>query len=231
MNTNKPIGALTFITLLATGVIPSMAANPQSWQFFEDKLDNGLRILTMEDHRTPLVNVQVWYHVGSKDEDPKRQGFAHMFEHMMFRGTDRIGPQDHFKFLQRYGARVNGYTSFDQTVYWETLPSSQLDRALWLEAERLAHLKINEDYFAAEREVVKEERRMRYLNKPYGKLYATLFSSAYKTHPYRWTPIGNMPMLDASTAEELRAFFNKYYIPNNATLVVVGDVTHDQVLA
>ncbi len=207
-----------------------MAATPQRWQFREDRLENGLRVLTMEDHRTPLASVQVWYHVGSKDEDPERQGFAHMFEHMMFRGTDRIGPQDHFKYLQRYGARVNGYTSFDMTVYWETLPAAQLDRALWLEAERLGHLKINEDYFAAEREVVKEERRMRYLNKPYGKLYETLFASAYKVHPYRWTPIGNMPHLDAATAEELRAFFEKYYVPNNATVVVVGDVRHEHVV-
>ncbi len=217
-------------TLVITGVSLSMAATPQRWQFKEDKLDNGMRIFTMEDRRTPLVSIQVWYHVGSKDENPERQGFAHMFEHMMFRGTDRIGPQDHFKYLNRYGARVNGYTSFDMTVYWETLPSSQFDRAMWLEAERLGRLKINEDYFAAEREVVKEERRMRYLNRPYGKLYETLFSSAFKVHPYRWTPIGNMPHLDASTAEELQAFFNKYYVPNNATLVVVGDVSHEQVM-
>jgi hypothetical protein len=155
-----------------------MASAPGRWAYQESRLDNGLRILTLEDHRSPLVSVQVWFHVGSKDEDPKRQGFAHMFEHMMFRGTDRIGPQDHFRYLNRYGARVNGYTSFDETVYWEVLPASQLDLALWLEAERLAHLKINEEYFAAERNVVKEERRMRYLNRPYGKLYETLCGAA-----------------------------------------------------
>ncbi len=214
-----------------TGATLAMASAPAQWQFTDDRLDNGMRVLVMEDHRTPLVNVQVWYHVGSKDEDPNRQGFAHMFEHMMFRGTDRIGPQDHFKYLQRYGGKVNGYTSFDMTVYWETVPASQLDRALWLEAERLGRLKINEDYFAAEREVVKEERRMRTLNRPYGKLYESLFAAAFKEHPYRWTPIGNMPHLDASTAEELQAFFNRYYVPNNATLVVVGDVKREHVLA
>ncbi|HRU95161.1 MAG TPA: insulinase family protein, partial [Anaerolineae bacterium] len=190
-----------------------------------------MRVLTLEDHRSPLVCVQVWFHVGSKDEDPQRQGFAHMFEHMMFRGTDRIGPQDHFRYLNRFGARVNGYTSFDETVYWEVLPASQLDLALWLEAERMGRLKINEEYFAAERNVVKEERRMRYLNRPYGRLYETLFDAAFKVHPYRWTPIGNIPHLNAATAEELQAFFEKFYVPNNATLVVVGDVQHDDVMA
>src|SRR5687767_2610859 len=161
---NVKLSAFAHVTLFTIGASLAMAGTVERWQFQEERLDNGLRVITLEDHRTPLVNVQVWYHVGSKDENPERQGFAHMFEHMMFRGTDRIGPQDHFKYLQRYGARVNGYTNFDTTVYWETLPAEQLDRALWLEAERLAHLKINEEYFAAEREVVKEERRSRYLN-------------------------------------------------------------------
>lgn len=207
------------------------AANVEPWPFKDDTLANGMRVLTLEDHRTPLVSVQIWFHVGSKNENPERQGFAHMFEHMMFRGTERIGPQDFFKYLQRYGAEVNGYTSFDMTVYWETVPASQLDLALWLESERMGHLKINEEYFAAEREVVKEERRMRYLNRPYGKLYETLYGTVYTQHPYRWTPIGNLAHLNASTAEELRAFFQTYYVPNNATLVVVGDVKHDDVLA
>lgn len=213
------------------GAAVAGAAEPQPWKFHDDMLENGLRVITLEDHRTPLVSLQVWYHVGSKDEDPQRQGFAHMFEHMMFRGTDRIGPQDHFKYLQRVGAEVNGYTSFDMTVYYETVPASQLDLAMWLEAERLGRLKINEEYFAAEREVVKEERRMRYLNRPYGKLYETLFRAAFTQHPYRWTPIGNLAHLNAATAEELRAFFQTFYVPNNATLVIVGDVQHEEVLA
>ncbi|GMU20247.1 MAG: hypothetical protein AMXMBFR13_03450 [Phycisphaerae bacterium] len=220
------IAAHVVITASAAG-----AATPERWNFSDDRLANGLRVLVLEDHRTPLASIQVWYHVGSKDEDPQRQGFAHMFEHMMFRGTDRIGPQDYFKYLQRYGANVNGYTSFDMTVYFQTLPATQLDLALWLEAERMARLKINEEYFAAEREVVKEERRMRYLNRPYGKLYETLFATAFTQHPYRWTPIGNLAHLNAATAEELRGFFQTFYVPNNATLVVVGDVTREQVLA
>jgi len=213
------------------GATVAAAAAPARWPFTDDVLTNGMRVITLEDHRTPLVSLQIWFHVGSKNENPERQGFAHMFEHMMFRGTDRIGPQDHFKYLQRVGADVNGYTSFDMTVYWETVPASQLDLAMWLEAERLGRLKINEEYFAAEREVVKEERRMRYLNRPYGKLYETLYQAAYTKHPYRWTPIGNLAHLNAATAEELRAFFQTFYVPNNATLVVVGDVKHEEVLA
>ncbi|MCL2329937.1 MAG: insulinase family protein [Phycisphaerae bacterium] len=217
------IGGLLF----TMASIPVQSAHADDrWAFQTGKLDNGLTVITLEDRRVPLISVQVWYHVGSKDENPERQGFAHMFEHMMFRGTDRIGPQDHFRFLSRFGARVNGYTSFDQTVYWETLPSSQLELALWLEAERMGHLKINDDYFAAEREVVKEERRKNYLNRPYGKLYESLYAAAYKEHPYRWTPIGNMEHLDAATTDELREFFHTYYVPNNATLVLVGDIDH-----
>ena len=206
------------------------AAQPEPYVFHRDVLDNGLTVFTLEDHRTPIASVQVWYHVGSKDEDPERQGFAHMFEHMMFRGTDKIGPQDHFKYLQRYGAQVNGYTTFDTTVYYEVLPATQLDLAMWLEAERMGNLKIIEDYFVAEREVVKEERRMRYLNRPYGRLYETLFDAAFTKHPYRWTPIGNIPHLNAAKVEELAAFWEKYYVPNNATLVVSGDVTHADVM-
>jgi len=216
---------------LLTGAATGMTAEAQSCVFHEAQLDNGLKVLTIEDSRAPVVSVQVWYHVGSKDEDPHRQGFAHMFEHMMFRGTDRIGPQDYFKYLQRYGAQVNGYTKFDVTVYFETLPASQLDLALWLEAERMANLKINADYFSAEREVVKEEYRMGYLNRPYGKLGKTLFEASFKVHPYRWTPLGDMDHLNAATVEELVSFWQTYYVPNNATLVVVGDVRHEDLLA
>ncbi|NLX20840.1 MAG: insulinase family protein [Phycisphaerae bacterium] len=208
-----------------------MDNTPTAWRFSDDRLDNGLRIMTMEDRRVPIVSVQIWYHVGSKDEDPERQGFAHMFEHMMFRGTDRIGPQDHFRYLQQVGARVNGYTSFDQTVYWQVLPAAHLDLALWLEAERLGRLRIDEEYFAAEREVVKEELRMRVLNRPYGSLREEIYKAAFTQHPYRWTPIGRLDHLNAATADELKEFFRTYYTPNNATLVVVGDVTRQEVLA
>ena len=126
------------------------------FDFHEVTLDNGLKVITLEDSSCPVVNVQLWYHVGSKDEQPQRQGFAHMFEHMMFRGTDLLGPTDHFDFVRRTGGSCNAYTSFDQTVYHETLPANQLELALWLEAQRMALLKIDQDSYTTERKIVEE---------------------------------------------------------------------------
>jgi zinc protease len=148
-----------------------------------------------------------------------------MFEHMMFRGTDNIGPTDHFGFLRKVGGTTNGYTSFDKTVYLETLPVEQLELALWLEAERMAFLKIDQESFDTERKVVEEERRMG-LNRPYGSIYEKLFDAIYKKHPYRWTPIGNIPHLRASSVQELREFWQKNYVPSNATLIITGAVKH-----
>jgi zinc protease len=217
--------------LLAIAAGWTVSAAEPTWDYRDNTLKNGLRVISLEDHSAPIVAVQVWYHVGSKDENPERQGFAHMFEHMMFRGTERIGPEDHFKYLRRYGGEVNGYTTFDTTVYIEEIPSNQLDLAMWLEAERLANLKINTDYFEAEREVVKEEYRMRVADPPYGRVLENVLDLAFKKHPYRWSTIGNLDHLNAATTDELKAFFNTYYVPNNATLVVVGDISHDNVLA
>jgi predicted Zn-dependent peptidase len=201
------------------------------WEYSDDELDNGLRVIVMEDHSAPIVAIQIWYHVGSKNDDPERTGFAHMFEHMMFRGTDRIGPEDHFKYLRRFGGVVNGYTGFDQTVYIQEVPSNQVDLTFWLEAERMANLKINEEYFAKEREVVKEEYRRGVSDPPYGTVPEKILAFVFREHPYRWTPIGNLDHLNAATAAELRQFFDTYYVPNNATLVVVGDVVASEVLA
>lgn len=212
------------------GVTTSITAAENAWDYQDHTLDNGLRVITLEDHSAPVAAVQVWYHVGSKDENPQRQGFAHMFEHMMFRGTERIGPEDHFKYLRKYGGDVNGYTTFDTTVYIQEVPSNQIDLTFWLEAERMANLKINEEYFDKEREVVKEEYRLRIADPPYGGLFPAIFDFAFKQHPYRWTPIGNLDHLNAATADELRQFFNTYYVPNNATLVVAGDVQHQEIL-
>jgi zinc protease len=191
------------------------------------KLANGLEVITLEDFSCPIVAVQLWYHVGSKDEQPERQGFAHMFEHMMFRGTDKLGPTDHFAYVRRVGGISNGYTGFDRTVYLETLPAKQLKLALWLEAERMTFLKIDQESFDTERKVVEEERRMR-LNQPYGTLYEKLMAEVFKVHPYRWTPIGNIPHLRASSVQELRDFWKRYYVPSNATLIIVGAVKHEE---
>jgi len=202
-------------------------SNKPMFDYRQIRLDNGLDVITLEDFSCPIVSVQVWYHVGSKDEQPDRQGFAHMFEHMMFRGTDRFGPTDFFGFIRKVGGYCNGYTSFDKTVYLETLPAEQMDLALWLEAERMAFLKIDQENFDTERKVVEEERRQM-LNQPYGTVYEDLFNAVYKVHPYRWTPIGKIPDLRASSVAELRAFWKKYYTPSNATLIIAGAVTHEK---
>ncbi len=212
-----------------SGKVSTQTGNEQAKEPMFDyrliELDNGLDVITLEDFSCPIVAVQVWYHVGSKDERPDRQGFAHMFEHMMFRGTDKLGPTDHFGFIRKVGGYCNGYTSFDKTVYLETLPAEQLDLALWLEAERMTFLKIDQENFDTERKVVEEERRMG-MNQPYGTIFENLFDAIYDVHPYRWTPIGQIPHLRATSVEELRAFWKKYYTPSNATLVIAGAVTH-----
>ena len=173
----KTLSVLILTTLLIT--LPSCQEKQQTpapptektisqakqFDYRHIELKNGLDVITLEDFSCPIVNIQIWYHVGSKNEDPNRQGFAHMFEHMMFRGTDILGPTDHFGLLRKVGGTTNAYTSFDKTVYHETLPVDQLELALWLEAERMAFLKIDQDAFNTERKVVEEERRMREANR------------------------------------------------------------------
>lgn len=198
------------------------------FDYREVVLDNGLRVISLEDFSCPIVAVNLWYHVGSKDEDPQRQGFAHMFEHMMFQGTDKLGNTDHFDFIRKTGGTCNAYTTFDQTVYTQTLPANQLNLALWLESERMSMLKIDQSAFDTERKVVEEERRMG-LNRPYGKLLEQALPELFPDHPYRWSTIGSIPHLRAASVPELREFWTKYYVPNNATLVVVGAVTHAEV--
>ncbi|MCK4959760.1 MAG: insulinase family protein, partial [Planctomycetes bacterium] len=205
----------------------SQQQGERMFDYREIELDNGLKVVTLEDFSCPIVAAQVWYHVGSKDEDPERQGFAHMFEHMMFKGTDRVGPKDHFGFIRRVGGTNNAYTSFDTTVYIQTLPADQLELALWLEAERMTFLKINQDAFDTERKVVEEELRMGE-NRPYGTLLKRVAGEIFKVHPYQWTPIGNLGHLRSATVGELRDFWERYYVPNNATLVIVGAVEHKE---
>jgi len=199
------------------------------FDYRETTLDNGMRVITLADHSAPIAAVQVWYHVGSKDEKPDRRGFAHMFEHMMFRGTENIGPKAHFEYIRKVGGDVNAYTSFDNTTYVQEVPSSQVEMVLWLEAERMAFLKINQGYFDTERKVVAEEYRLG-REQPYGTAPDKILAEIFKQHPYRWTPIGDMDELAAASADELQQFWNTYYVPNNAALVVVGDVDHGEVV-
>ena len=193
-------------------------------------LDNGMQVITLEDHSTPIAAVQVWYHVGSKDEKPNRRGFAHMFEHMMFRGTQNIGPKAHFEHIRRVGGWANAFTSFDNTTYVQVVPSNQVEIVMWLEAERMGFLKINDGYFDTERKVVAEEFR-RGQESPYGTAPEKLLGQIFTKHPYRWSPIGDMNELAEADAKELQEFWETYYVPNNAALVVVGDVDHEEVEA
>jgi zinc protease len=215
------------VCLLFLGLAGSSPAADVALDYRQTILKNGMRVITLEDFGCPIVVVQIWFHVGSKDELPDRQGFAHMFEHMMFRGTDRLGSTDHFDHVRRTGGSCNAYTSFDVTVYHERLPADQLELALWLEAERIGFLKIDQKNYDVERKVVEEERRLG-LNQPYGSLPEKLLAEIFPSHPYRWSPIGKIPHLRAARVQELRDFFARYYVPNNATLVIVGAVKNER---
>jgi zinc protease len=216
------------VMILWAADCPGKATQAEAGKFDYQRIElaNGLEVITLEDFSCPIVAVQVWYHVGSKNEQPDRQGFAHMFEHMMFRGTDRLGPTDFFTYIQQVGGITNGHTGFDVTVYEERLPAKQLELALWLEAERMTFLKIDQESFDTERKVVEEELRMRQ-NEAYGTLYEKLLAEIYKVYPYRWAPIGNLADLRAASVQELREFWTKYYVPSNATLIIVGAVKHE----
>jgi zinc protease len=225
------LGGFTAAPLCAEEAVPAeIDASTAKLPFRMKTLANGMRVIVSEDRSAPIAAVQVWYHVGSKDENPERQGFAHMFEHMMFRGTGHTSDKDHFEFIRSVGGDNNAYTSFDNTTYIQKVPASQVEMVLWLESERMAFLEINDRNFQVERKVVEEERRVG-LERPYGDALEKLLPQMFTTHPYRWTPIGNIPALRAATSAELQQFWETYYVPNNATLVVVGDVNSDDIFA
>jgi zinc protease len=196
----------------------------------EWRLENGLQVLILEDHAVPLVTVQVWYRVGSRNERPGITGISHFLEHMMFKGTPKYGPGLYTQLIQRYGGTQNAFTSYDVTAYYSVLPSSRLELTLDLEADRMAHLLLDPQEIKAEREVVKEERRLRE-NSPTGPMYEVLNALAYKAHPYQWPTIGWMSDIESITREELEAHYKTYYVPNNATVIIVGDVDINQTMA
>jgi zinc protease len=215
--------ALGIAALLTWAVSAGAAVPPPKLQYDQFTLPNGLTVVLSEDHSTPVVHVQLWYHVGSKNERPGRTGFAHLFEHMMFKGSKNVAPEAYVSIVSGVGGQSNAYTTEDETVFWATLPSQYLPVALWLEADRMATLRIDADNFKTEREVVKEERRMRIDNQPYGRLNEIIYEQAFTTHPYKHPTIGSMADLEAASVEDVRDFYNTYYVPSNATLVVVGD--------
>ena len=201
----------------------SAAVRPPRLDYQVATLPNGLTVVLSEDHSTPIVHLQLWYHVGSKDERPGRTGFAHLFEHLMFKGSRNLGPEQHISLIASIGGQTNAYTTDDETVFWETVPSQFLPLTLWLEADRMATLRINRNTFESEREVVKEERRMRTDNQPYGRLSEIIYDAAFAVHPYKHTTIGSMLDLDAAAVDDVRDFYDTYYVPGNATLALVGD--------
>ncbi|MEU0660547.1 MULTISPECIES: insulinase family protein [Streptomyces] len=200
----------------------------------EHRLANGLRVVLSEDHLTPVAAVCLWYDVGSRHEVEGRTGLAHLFEHLMFQGSKQVQGNGHFELVQGAGGSLNGTTSFERTNYFETMPAHQLELALWLEADRMGSLlaALDDESMENQRDVVKNERRQRYDNVPYGTAFERLTALAYpEGHPYHHTPIGSMADLDAATLEDARNFFRTYYAPNNAVLSVVGDIDPEQTLA
>jgi zinc protease len=189
----------------------------------EYRLKNGLEVLILEDHAVPVVTVQVWYRVGSRNERPGITGISHFLEHMMFKGTPKYGPGIYSQMIQRYGGTHNAFTSNDMTAYYSVLPAARLDMALDLEADRMTNLLLDPPEIKAEREVVQEERRLRE-NTPTGPMYEELEALAFKAHPYHWPVIGWMSDIEAISREDLLAHYKTYYLPNNATLIIVGDV-------
>lgn len=192
--------------------------------FEEYDLPNGLHVILHQDKTTPIVAVSVMYHVGSKNENPERTGFAHFFEHLMFEGSENIGRHEFDKYVQNAGGTLNANTSFDRTYYYEVLPSNQLALGLWLESERMLHAKVDEKGIETQREVVKEERRQRIDNQPYGSILEETFKRAYTVHPYRWPVIGSMAHLEAAEENDYKQFYKDFYVPNNAVLSIAGDI-------
>ena len=194
-------------------------------KFQKYTLPNGLDVILHEDHSTPIVGVNVWYHVGSKDERPGRTGFAHLFEHMMFQGSKHYD-KVYFGPIQSVGGRLNGSTAMDRTDYWETVPSNYLELALWMESDRMGFLlpAMTQAKLDNQRDVVKNERRQSYENRPYGLVNETILAALYPPdHPYNWPTIGSMTDITAASREDIADFFRRYYHPANASLCIAGD--------
>jgi zinc protease len=195
------------------------------------KLDNGLTVVLSRDTSVPVVAVNLWYHVGSGNEEPGRTGFAHLFEHMLFQGSENVGDDEHFRLIQEAGGTLNGSTNTDRTNYFQAVPSNFLERVLWQEADRMGFLlpAMTQEKLDNQRSVVQNERRQNYDNAPYGLAFETLAAALYPAgHPYSWTTIGSLDDLNAASMEDVQSFFRSYYGPNNASLAIVGDFDPEQ---
>ncbi len=205
-------------------MLMAQALSAQNIRFEEYTLKNGLHVILHEDHSTPITAVTVMYHVGSKNEIVGRSGMAHFFEHLLFEGSENIGRGQYSKYVENAGGGLNANTSQDRTFYYELLPSNQLELGLWLESERMLHAKVEMVGIETQREVVKEEKRQRVDNQPYGTLFQQTLDHAFDVHPYSWPPIGSMEDLNAAKEEDFKNFYKTFYVPNNAVLSIAGDI-------
>ena len=214
------------ISLFLLSMLLAFAVQAQTnkIEFEEYTLDNGLHVILHQDKSTPIVAVTVMYHVGAKNEKPGRSGFAHFFEHLLFEGSENIDRGEFMSMVKAAGGALNANTTQDRTFYYEVLPSNQLELGLYMESERMLHAKVDSVGVETQREVVKEEKRQRIDNVPYMSFQEEIFKRAFKEHPYRWTTIGSMEDLDAAQLDEFMEFYEEYYVPNNATLSIAGDI-------
>ena len=212
------------ILTLASAFLIAFSINAQKVEFEEYDLNNGMHVILHQDSSAPVVTTSVMYHVGAKDEQPDRTGMAHFFEHLLFEGTENIGKGEWFKIVSSNGGRNNANTTDDRTYYYEIFPSNKLELGLWMESERLLHPIIGQQGVDTQNEVVKEEKRLRVDNQPYSRFLEYVKVNMFKNHPYKGTTIGKMKHLDDATLDEFIAFNKKFYVPNNATLVVAGDI-------
>jgi zinc protease len=218
------------VAVVTVWFVPLRAAvRPPKLEYQRLVLPNGMVVILHQDKSTPIVHVELWYHVGSKNEKAGRTGFAHLFEHLMFKGSRNVEPEQHTSIIASVGGQANAYTNEDTTVFWQTIPAQYLPLVMWMEADRMASLRIDQKTFVTEREVVKEERRMRIENPPFGLLNELIMSNAFDVHPYKHPVIGSMTDLNAATIDDVRDFYKQYYVPENATMMVVGDFDTDTV--
>ncbi len=213
-----------FITLLTVSIA---IGQMNKIDFQEYTLDNGLHVILHQDKSTPIVAVSVMYHVGSKNENPDKTGFAHFFEHLLFEGSENIKRGEFDNYVEKAGGTLNANTSFDRTYYYEILPSNQLELGLWLESERMLHAKVEDIGIETQRQVVKEERRQIIDNRPYGSLLEEVMKRAYTVHPYKWPLIGSMAHLNAAVESDYKNFYKTFYVPNNAILSIAGDIDYE----
>jgi zinc protease len=221
-----------FLLLALLCLVPALLMAQSDVKFEQYQLDNGLTVILHEDHSAPVAALMMMYHVGSKNEVPGRTGFAHLFEHMMFQGSEHVKKEEHFRLLQQVGANVNGSTTEDRTNYFEVMPSNGLELAIYLESDRMGFLlpAMDQTKLDNQRDVVKNERRQSVDNVPYGQAYEAIAKALYpETHPYSWPVIGSMADLSAASLDDVKSFFAKYYAPNNACIVIGGDINPQQV--